>query len=148
MNIRQQPYHLLAFTGLTAVLLSLLPIRQLLSINLHDTYIVIPYVPFLRCWAVLLLVLWGVNVVGSGVLKSARLKWVHTVSVLLAFLSCHSLLLNPEPVFHYNVSRWASLGRYLMMVLPFVVIIAALFVGLIALLANFITSFRPVTGNS
>lgn len=142
MNIRQKPYHMLGLTGLTAALVSLLPIKYMIDINLHDTYFVIPYTAFLRCWAVLLLAFWGVNTLGSRALQSARLSRVHVVALIMAFLASHMFLLDPESMFYYRVSQRVGVDFYWLMLLTPLVMTAALLTAIIVLLTNFTLSLR------
>ncbi len=142
MNIRQKPYHLLGLTGLTSALVSLLPMRYLLSVNFHDTYFVMPYIAFLRCWAVLLLAFWGLNALGASALQSARLTRVHTIALLMAFVASHLLLLDPEPMFYYRLSQRVGVDFYWLMLLTPLVMMAALLTAFIMLLTNFALSLR------
>jgi len=94
-NIKIHPYHLLFWTALVLVVLSVfIDNRSTIDVHAHDTYFVLSKKMVLWAFAVLAFVLWLFYWLAAGLMLSRSLIWMHLVLTIggLVCLSITTLL--------------------------------------------------------
>jgi len=89
LNIRERPYELLGLFALIFLLLSLIPSKVSLDINMHDSYFVIESNYFYGISTIYFLFIWMLYVVSTKIIWLRWMIWLHvvcTITVTLIFL--------------------------------------------------------------
>ncbi|WP_462265138.1 hypothetical protein [Mucilaginibacter sp.] len=127
-QLKSKPHHFLAYIGLLLVLLSLLPTKRVIDVNLHDTYYVIGYRVLLVCVAAVLLFLWLIALLLVPIETSRRLTLLHIVITIISVISL--LLLTRRDATGINDAGYTVAARSnFILILPYLLSIIAFLVA-------------------
>ena len=86
LRIKQRPFELLGLFALLFFLISFIPFKQSLDVNLHDTYFVFSIQSIFIFFTVYFLFIWSMYLATNKFLLSTKLTWIHIIVTILPII--------------------------------------------------------------
>ena len=107
LRIRQKPFELFGLFALLFLLISFIPFKQKLDVNLHDSYFVFSIQSIFIICTIYFLFIWSMYLLTNRLLFSVRLTWIHFVitilpAIILIIISMMKLPLEDVPKRYYS----------------------------------------------
>jgi len=148
ISLTKNPHHLLAITALLFFIISFFKKGEALDLNMHDTYYVIANVNLYRIFAAVLIFLWALYQIISGLqLWSGKLTWLHVVFTIVPMIFFAMGLwriftlegsLDGIPRRYYAFSDFEKKPSFLSIGTIYVIILAISFLGQALFVVNII----------
>ena len=146
LKIRSRPYNLIFLVALANVLLSIIPLNQknTIDIHVHDTYFVIAHFHILWLLAIIALIVWAIYILTKRILLSKVLIWTHVIVTVLPLILLTWLLFfgnnffNPGLHQYVDFSTWTSFESHDTYSKAIIIIVFVLLLGQLVYVINFI----------
>jgi heme/copper-type cytochrome/quinol oxidase subunit 1 len=111
LRIRQKPFELFGLFALFFLLISFIPFKQQLDVNLHDSYFVFSIQSIFIICTIYFLLIWSMYLLTNRLLFSVRLIWIHFLitilpAIILIIISMIKLPLEGVPRRYYSFDEF------------------------------------------